>query len=126
VRRVLGILALGCLLGLVSAAPPVAAAGLTPDADCQRNGRLTQSYTAGELKAGLTNMPAYQREYSGCYNVLQQALLLKIGALKAGGSSGGSSFLPTWLIVVLAILVVGGVAFGIVALRNRGSGRGPD
>ena len=92
--------------------------------DCYANARLTHSYTAAQLRNGLTTMPAYIREYSDCYNVLQQALLQKIGKLNPGGSSGGSSFLPTWLIVVLAILVVGGAAFGIVALRNRGSSPG--
>jgi hypothetical protein len=89
-------------------------------ADCQLHGRLTQSYSAAELRSALAGMPAYIREYSGCANVLQQALLAKIGKLNGGDSSGGGSFLPTWLIVVLAVLVLGGVGFGVVAIRNRG------
>ena len=126
VRRLLAILALGWLLGLLSATP-ASAAGLSPPvADCQLHGHLTASYTAAQLRNGLSTMPAYVREYSDCYNVLQQALLQKIGHLKNGGSSDGSSFLPTWLIVVLAVLVVGGAVLGIVAVRNRGSGPDPD
>lgn len=123
VRRLLAIVAVGWLLCLL--ATPASAAGLSPPvADCQLHGHLTQTYTAAQLRHGLSTMPAYIREYSGCYNVLQQALLEKIGHLKGGTASGGSSFLPTWLIVVLAILVLGGAAFGIVALRGRGGPRG--
>jgi hypothetical protein len=70
----------------------------------------------------MATMPAYQREYSNCADVLQQALLQKIGKLKGGGSRGGGSFLPTWLIVVLALLVLGGGGLGLWALRNRGLG----
>jgi hypothetical protein len=125
VRRRFAILTLGWALGLLLAAP-AAAAGLTPDADCQLHSRLTQDYTVAELREGLSKRPAYQREYSDCANILQQALLQKINHLKGGDSSGGGgSFLPTWLIVVLAVLVVGGVGLGVVALRNRGSGPPP-
>lgn len=116
------ILALGGALGLIPAAP-ASAAGLSPPvADCQLHGRLTGNYSAAELRSALAGMPAYIREYSDCANILQQALLQKIGRLNGGGSSGGGSFLPTWLIVVLAILVLAGAGFGIAALRNRGRG----
>jgi hypothetical protein len=125
VRRLLAIVALGGVFGLL--ATPASAAGLSPPvADCQLHGHLTQTYTAAQLRNGLSTMPAYIREYSGCYNVLQQALLEKIHHLSGGNASGAGSFLPTWLIVVLAILVLGGAAFGIVALRGRGGGRGDD
>ncbi len=126
VRRLSAILALGWLIGVF----PVASAGaaaLTPVADCSANGRLTQSYTAPQLRHGLATMPADVREYSGCYDILQRALYQKIGKLSGGGSSGGGgSFLPIWLIVVLAVLVIGGAAVGVAALRNRdGGGDGP-
>jgi hypothetical protein len=119
-RRLRVVLALGWLIGLLVCAP-AGAAGLSPPvADCYQHQQLTRSYTVAQLKTGLATMPADIREYSDCYNVLQQALLQKIGKLGGGDSSGGGgSFLPTWLIVVLAVLAVGGLAFGAVGLRNR-------
>lgn len=121
-NRLLAILALGCLLGLLSAAPAPAAGLSPPVRDCYAHSRLTGQYTAGELRHGLATMPAYIREYSDCSNILQQALLQKIGKLDSGGASGGGSFLPIWLIVVLALLVLSAVGLGTWALRNRGSG----
>ncbi len=123
-RRLLGVIALGWLVGVLSAAPASAAGLAPPVADCYAHTRLTHNYTVSELRTGLSTMPAYIKEYSDCSNVLQQALLAKIGRLNGVGSSssGGGSFLPTWLIIVLAVLVVGGVAYGAVALRNRGDG----
>lgn len=120
-NRLLATLALAGLFGVLSAAP-AGAAGLSPAADCQMHGKLTRSYSAAELRSSLATMPAYEREYSNCGDVLQQALLQKIGRLDSGGSSGGGSFLPIWLIVVLALLVLSGAGLGTWALRNRGSG----
>ena len=126
VRRLLAILLLGWLITLLTVAPAPGAA-LTPVADCSTNGKLTQSYTVAQLKTGLATMPADVREYSGCYDILQRALYQKIGKLSEGGSvGGGGSFLPAWLIVVLAVLVMGGVGLGVVALRNRGGGGPPE
>jgi hypothetical protein len=124
VHRLFAILALGWLLSVLPVAPASAAA-LTPVADCQLHGQLTQSYTAAQLRNALATMPADVREYSDCYDILQRALYQKIGKLSGGGSSGGGgSFLPTWLIVVLAVLVLAGAGLGVAALRNRG-GDGP-
>ncbi len=123
-RKVLVVLALGgvCALALPG---PAGAAGLAPPvADCYTHGgRLTHSYTAAQLQSALATMPVDIREYSACYDVLQRALFAKLGKLSGGSDAGGGgSFLPIWLIVLLAVLVVGGVGFGIVALRNRGGG----
>jgi hypothetical protein len=123
-RKVLVTLAVAgfCLLVLPGAA---GAAGLAPAvADCYTHGGvLTRSYTAAQLRSGLATMPADIREYSDCYDVLDRALLQKIGKLSGGDSAGGGgSFLPIWLIVLLAVLVVGGTGFGAMALRNRGAG----
>jgi hypothetical protein len=121
-RKRLAILALGGL-GVMVLASPAGAAGLSPPvADCYANGHLTNSYTAPELRHGLATMPAEIREYSGCYDVLQQALLNDIHGLNGSGSGGGGSFLPVWLIVVLVLLVLGGAGFGVVAWRNRRRG----
>lgn len=123
VRKRFAILGLAGLLSLLLAGTVVAASGSGPVADCYTNQRLTREYTAAELRSALAHMPADVREYSNCYNVIQQALLQKIGGLHGGGDSGGGgSFLPTWLIVVLAALVLAGAGFGVVAVRNRGQG----
>ncbi len=112
-------------LGIMLSATPALAAGLSPPvADCQLHGHLTGSYTVAQLRNALATMPVDIREYSDCYNVLQQALLAKIGKLGGGSGGGGGSFLPTWLIVVVALLVLGGAGFGALAWRNRG--RDPD
>jgi hypothetical protein len=105
---------------------PAAAAGLSPPvADCYAHGTLTHSYTAAQLRAALANLPVDIKEYSACYNVLQQALLAKINKLSggAGGSGGGGSFLPTWLIAVLALFVLVGAGFAGLSLRTRGQDR---
>jgi hypothetical protein len=122
-RKVLAVLALGCLSGLVLAAPAPAAGLAPPVADCYSHQRLTRNYTEGQLRQGLATMPAYIREYSDCYDLLNRALLQMIGKLPgADTSGGGGSFLPTWLIVLLIVLVVGAGGFGAFALRNRGRG----
>lgn len=111
--------ALGCLF-----AAGAAAAGLSaPVADCDAHGQLTRSYSAAQLRNALATMPADVKEYTNCSDVIQRALLAKIGKLGgAGDSSGGGSFLPTWLLVVLILLVLAGAGLGAVALRNRHTG----
>jgi len=121
VRRASAILGLGWLLTIALTWPAHAAGLSAPVADCYaHNGTLTHSYTAAQLRNGLATMPADVKEYSACYDVLQRALLLKIGKLSGGDSSGGGgSFLPAWLIAVLAVLVLAGAGFAAVALRDR-------
>lgn len=119
-RKVLALLlvslGLGCWL-----AGTGAAAGLSPPvADCNAHGQLTHSYSAAELRGALATMPADVNEYTNCHDVIQRALLAKLGKLGgSGGSGGGGSFLPTWLLVVLVLLVLAGAGLGAVALRNR-------
>jgi hypothetical protein len=112
---------LGCAL-----AGPASAAGLSPPVyDCYtHSGQLTHSYSVAELQHALATMPVEIHEYTSCHDVIQRALLAKLGKLKKNGSGGGGgSFLPTWLLVVLIVVVVGGVAFGALAVRNRGRDR---
>lgn len=101
-----------------------AAAGLSPPvADCYAHDQLTRSYSVPELQHALATMPVEIAEYTSCHDVIQRALLAKLGKLKSGSGGSGGSFLPTWLLVVLIVLVLGGLAFGVVAVRNRGQDR---
>jgi hypothetical protein len=110
-------------VGLLAAAPASAALSGAV-ADCNTHTRLTQTYTAAELRTALNTMPADVKEYTDCYDVIQRALLADIGGIKADGSGsgdGGSSFLPTPLLIVLGVLVVGAGVFAVIAYRRRSS-----
>lgn len=118
-------LPLVCALIAAFAAPaPLAqAAGLSPAvADCNTHAALTHHYTVAQLRNALATMPVDVKEYTNCADVIQQALLAEIGALHghSGSGQGGGSFLPTWLIVLLGVLVVGGAGFGVYAWRRGG------
>jgi hypothetical protein len=102
---------------------PAAAAGLSPAvADCNTHARLTGHYTIAQLRTALKTMPLDVGEYTNCPDVIQRALLAEVAALRGAGGSGngGGSFLPTPLIVVLALLIVGGAGFCVFAWRRRG------
>jgi hypothetical protein len=130
-RKTMSLLTVLCALGSVSLTvfvPPASAAGLSPAVeDCNAHGSLTRHYTIAELRTAIATIPVDVKEYTNCGDVLQQALLAKIHSLHPDGNgSGGGSFLPTWLIVVLALLVVGGAGFGVYAWRQRASGTPDD
>jgi hypothetical protein len=109
------------LCGIV--ATPALAAKNPAVADCVANARLTRSYTAAQLQNALATMPTDIKQYTDCYDVIQRALLQKLGKLHGSGgtssTSSGGSFLPTPLLIVLIVLVVAAGAFGAVALRRR-------
>jgi hypothetical protein len=127
-RKLLLVIASVCALGTVAAATlpaTAAAAGLSPPvADCQLHGHLTRTYTAAELRQALQTMPADVAEYSNCENVIKAALLAMVGGLSGGGSGGGGggSFLPAWVIAVLAVLALTAAGSAAVAMRNRRRG----
>lgn len=126
-RKLLLIIALVSLLGALGEATlpsTAAAAGLSPPvADCQLHGQLTRTYTAAELRQALQTMPADVAEYSNCQNVIRSALLGQVGRLRGGGSGGGGgSFLPVWVIAILAVLGVTALGSAAVAMRNRRRG----
>ena len=127
-RKLLLVIASACALGGVAAAAlpaTAAAAGLSPPvADCQLHGRLTRTYTHAELQQALQTMPADVAEYSNCQNVIRSALLAMVGGLTGGGSGGGGggSFLPVWVIAVLAVLALTAAGSAAVAMRNRRRG----
>jgi hypothetical protein len=126
-RKTITLLTVLCALGAVSQSvflTPAAAAGLSPAVqDCDAHAQLTRHYTVAQLRTALATMPVDVKEYTNCGDVIQRALLAEVGTLrgKGGSGSGGGSFLPTWLIVVLALLVVGGAVFGVYAWRQRSS-----
>jgi hypothetical protein len=122
------------------AAVALTAAGLVPGAaaaagnqiinDCESNGELTHTYSLSQLRQALAGMSASVKQYTNCYDVIETALIQarktgKAGPAPSGGGSGGS-FLPTPVIIVLAVLVVGALGFaGLALARRRPPGRGP-
>lgn len=94
---------------------------LPPVVDCEEHAQLTHHYTIGQLQAALHSIPADAAEYGDCHDVLQRQLLVQLGGLSGehGSGASGGSFLPVWLIVVLALLAVGAGGFGVLAVRNR-------
>lgn len=111
------------LVAALLAAAPASARLSKPVADCNTHTRLTQTYTAAQLRTALNTMPADVKEYTNCYDVIQRALLAQIGSTKVDGGGGdgggGSSFLPTPLLIVLGVLVVGAGGFAVIARRRR-------
>lgn len=110
---------------LVTAATGSAVAATSPAiSDCNSHGSLTQHYSVPQLQTALRTMPADVEEYTNCYEVIQRQLLGQLGGTHAADvkspSHGGGSFLPTPVIVILAILVLGGGALAGVAIQRRG------
>jgi hypothetical protein len=129
-------LALGGVLTALAAASvamPTAAAGAGNAIinDCEANGQLTHTYTLSEVRQALAAMPASVKQYTNCYDVIQQALIQarKTGTAGPGSSSGsGGSFLPTPVIIIIVVLILVALGLGGLALarrRGRSSGSGP-
>ncbi len=109
---------------------PAIAAQSQVVADCNAHGRLTGQYSSVQLRNSLSTMSADVKEYTNCYDVIQRALLAQLGGSHVRGGtpasqSSGGSFLPTPVIVVLVLLVLGAAWFALVAVRRRGPGNGP-
>jgi len=137
VRRQLRIALLGTVAALAAftfaAQSAVATSSSNPViADCLSHpGGLTGNYTVKQLQQALQVMPAEVKEYTNCSDVINRALLAAVG--KPGGHSGGTgggsgSFLPTPVIIILVVLILGAVTFGAMAVRRRQgeAGGGPD
>lgn len=130
-RRFLTSFALAAALAALGAclmtAAPAPAAQAPAISDCNANGKLTQHYSVTQLREALSTMGADVKEYTDCYDVIQRELLAQIGSShgSGGGSHGsGGSFLPTPLIVVLVLLVLGAGGFSVFAARRRGGADG--
>ncbi len=118
-----------CMVLLALALLPSQALALAqPTSDCYKhNGQLTRHYSVAELRRALNTMPADVKEYSGCYQVIEDQLFRQLGRPVPGASqsSQGSagSIISTPLLVVLIVVVIGGGGLAYVAWR-RGSGGG--
>jgi hypothetical protein len=87
--------------------------------DCQSNLKLTHNYTLQELRHALAVMPASVKQYTSCYDVITQGILTVKAGKTTGPKGGGGSFLPTPVIIILVLLILAGVTFGAIAIRQR-------
>jgi hypothetical protein len=119
--RALALIALAALLA--SALPARAAGGAAVLADCNSHNTLTRTYGVPALENALRTMPADVQEYTDCRDVIQRALLAEEGRLRQGSApataSSGGSFLPTPVIVALALLALAAASLGALAWRRR-------
>ena len=93
-------------------------------ADCNAHAQLTLTYSTGQLQTALRTMPADQKEYTDCYDVIQRALLADIGHVHAAAGDsqqGGSSFLSTPVIIGIVVIAFAAVMVGGLALQRRRS-----
>jgi hypothetical protein len=124
-RRLLALICAAAAVGAVALpAPPALAAGNAVINDCQANGQLTHPYTVRQLRHALSVMPASVKQYTSCFDVVQNALVSARkhnGTAPASGASkgGGSSFLPTPVIIILVALILAALTFGALAIRRR-------
>ena len=126
-RRLLALICAAATVGAALPATPVLAAGNAIINDCQSNGQLTHPYTVRQLRHALSVMPASVKQYTSCFDVVQNALVSARkhnGIAPASGSSkgGGSSFVPTPVIIILVALILAALTFGALAIRRRRSG----
>jgi len=133
-RRLLALICTAAALGAIAlATPPALAAGNAIINDCQSNGQLTHPYTVSQLRHALSVMPASVKQYTSCFDVVQNALVSarkNHGTTPVSSSKGGSSFLPTPVIIILVVLILAALTFGALAIRRRRAGTeaddGPD
>jgi hypothetical protein len=120
-------LALVLLLAAASlGGPPASAATLSPIADCQAHaGVLTENYSTRQLQQALSQMSVSVREYTTCYTAISNELNLRLGHVgkpigDSGGVRAGSGGSGTTVIaVILAVIVLAGVANAAWAARRR-------
>jgi hypothetical protein len=125
--RALKLLTCVCLVaGGLAVAAGAAVAKQSPAVDCNtHNYTLTQQYTPEELQHALATMPAQIKEYTPCYQVIQEELtrLTKTTTSTTGtGSGSGGSFLSGPLIAVVIVIVIVGGGAAYVASRRKSGG----
>jgi hypothetical protein len=117
-RKTLKLLVLMTLL-VAGTAGSASAAGSPAVTDCNAHGQLTQHYSVAQLHTALATMPA---------DMIQRQLLAQVSGTHVADvkspASSGSSFLPTPVIIALAVVVLGGGALAGVAIQRRSGGSG--
>jgi hypothetical protein len=120
------VLALAVLLA--SAGQAAALSG--PVRDCNAHNAQTQHYTIPQLRGALATMPADIKEYTSCYQVIQNQLFQQLGIIKPRGGSGGgggSSATMPLIVGLIAILLIGGsLAYRASRRRAPDEPPGPD
>jgi hypothetical protein len=124
-RRLTALVCALCVLAVAAVATPALGAGNPILTEC-KTGKLSHPYTVSQLRHALNVMPADLKQYSSCFDVVQQALVTarrNHGTLPAPKNQGsGGSFLPTPVIIILVILILAAVTFGALAVRRRRAG----
>lgn len=122
---------IGCAAVAALFVLPAQALAISPvTTDCNTHNKLTHHYSVGELKHALATMPADVKEYTSCYQIIEDQLLKQVGKASAGSGAGtstgsSSSFVstPVLIIVILVVVLGGGLAF--LAARRGGGGTPP-
>lgn len=113
-------LAVCVALALVALGPGAALGAPTPLSDCNAHNALTRHYSISQLRNALATMPADIKEYSPCYQIIQNQLFAQVGGLKAHGGSagGGGSFISTPVLIVVIVVVLAGGGLALRAARR--------
>lgn len=101
-----------------------AIAARSPLSDCNAHNALTHHYSVAQLRHALATMPAEVREYTACYQIINDQMLRQLGQRIPGSSGGdsnssGGSLISTPLLIVLIVIVVGGGGAALAAYRRR-------
>lgn len=112
------------LLAIALVATPASAATNPATADCVAHAGLTHSYSAAQLQNALDSMATDVKQYTDCYDVIQQALFTKLGKTSVTGKPASStstsgSFLPVPILALLIVFAIAAAGFGAVAVRRR-------
>jgi hypothetical protein len=124
--RTLRPLLLASLATVALALLPSQALAISPViADCNTHTRLTHHYSVSQLRSALATMPADVKEYTSCYQTIQDQLYHQLGKPVPGsaGTSGGGSFISAPVLIVIIVVIVIGGALAYAAWR-RGGGDG--
>ncbi|HWE10304.1 MAG TPA: hypothetical protein VG325_13200 [Solirubrobacteraceae bacterium] len=116
-----------CLAALAGVKPPGALAASSAPGSAVRaifaqcaSGRLSGGYTSAQLRQALNSMSATVRQYTSCPDVVQAAIFRSQhhrGSVAAITSTG--QFVPTPVVAVLGVLIVGAGGLGILAFLRR-------
>lgn len=116
-------IACAAILALALPSPALAISPVT--ADCNAHTKLTHTYSVGELRNALATMPADVKEYTSCYQTIQDQLYRQLGKTVPGSASASSTSsgisTPVLIVIIVIIVVGGGLAY---SAWRRGAGGG--